>query len=313
MPTNASEILRDDAVTTEDDTVVDPEQRIRYEEPAPGVARVVLARGEFANAQDYPFLSQLNAAMDRAARDPRVKVIVVAADGPHFSSGHDLRDMRPSMDDFPTIGTAANFDADGDEGYMDREREVYLSYCKRWRDIPKPTIAQVQGKVIAGGLMLMWPMDMIVCSDDASFCDPVVALGANGVEYFVHPYEVGTRTAKDMLFTGRAMTATEAFRRGMVQRIFRRDELESATLELACQIAERPSFALALAKRSVNMAQDAMGLDQVLEASFAMHHLLHSHVWRVTGTGVPEGAFDKFREIVKTSGDARGLDDLRDR
>lgn len=285
-------------------------QRVRYEVPAEGVARVVLARPEAANAQDYLMLSELNAALDRAARDSTVRVIVLAADGTHFSSGHDLRDMRPPMDEFPVIGTAANFDAPGDEGYMDREREMYLGYCRRWRDIPKPTIAQVQGKVIAGGLMLMWPMDLIVCADDATFCDPVVALGANGVEYFVHPYELGVRTAKDMLFTGRAMTAREAFRRGMVQRIFPRAELEQATLDLAVHIAQRPSFALGMAKRSANMADEAAGFDQVLEASFAMHHLLHSHVWRTTGTGVPDGAFETFRALVRGDAGTPGLDDL---
>jgi enoyl-CoA hydratase len=286
--------------------------RVRYEEPAEGVARVVLARAEVANAQDYLLLSELNAALDRASRDSAVRVIILAADGKHFSSGHDLRDMNPSMEDFPVVGTSANFDAPGDEGYMDREREIYLGYCRRWRDIPKPTIAQVQGKVIAGGLMLMWPMDLIVCAEDATFCDPVVALGANGVEYFVHPYELGVRAAKDMLFTGRSMTAREAFRRGMVQRMFPVDDLEQATLDLACQIAQRPSFALGMAKRSVNLAQDAMGFDQVLEASFAMHHLLHSHVWRVTGTGVPDGALETFRSLVRADSGTAGLDDLSD-
>src|SRR5262249_8522381 len=120
-------------------------QRIRYEEPADGIARVVLARPEMANAQDYLMLSELNAALDRAARDASVKVIIVAADGKHFSSGHDLSDLSPDMSDFPIVGLSAHFDAPGAEGYMDREREVYLGYCRRWREIPKPTIAQVQG------------------------------------------------------------------------------------------------------------------------------------------------------------------------
>lgn len=274
-------------------------QRIRYEEPRDEVARVVLARPELANAQDYLMLSELNAALDRAAQDPSVKVIVVAADGEHFSSGHDLKDLDPDMSEFPTVGTAAHFDAPGAEGYMDREREVYLGYCKRWRQIPKPTIAQVQGKVIAGGLMLVWPMDLIVCSDDASFCDPVALLGANGVEYFVHPYEVGFRTAKDMLFTGRVLSAEEAHRVGMVQRLFPREQLEDGTLELAEEIAKRPGMTLAMAKRSVNQAQDAMGFDQTLEAAFAMHHLLHNHFLRLYGSMTPPGGGEAVRESMR--------------
>jgi enoyl-CoA hydratase len=277
-------------------------ERVRYEMPVPAVARVVLARPEKANAQDYLMLSELNSALDRAARDPSIKVIVVAADGKHFSSGHDLSDTWPDMTGFPTVGTSANFDAPGAEGWMDREREVYVGYCKRWREIPKPTIAQVQGKVIAGGLMLMWPMDLVVCSDDATFCDPVVMFGANGVEYFVHPYEFGVRLAKDMLFTGRVLTAAEALKIGMVQRVFARDALEADTLELAAEIAMRPSMTLAMTKRSVNLAQDAMGLPQTLEAAFAMHHLLHNHVRNLYGSMTIPGSTDTVRGAMRSSG-----------
>jgi enoyl-CoA hydratase len=276
-------------------------ERVRCETPAPAIARIVLARPEKANAQDYLMLSELNAALDRAARDPSVKVIVVAADGRHFSSGHDLSDTWPDMTRFPTIGTSANYDAPGAEGWMDREREVYLGYCKRWREIPKPTIAQVQGKVIAGGLMLVWPMDLVVCSDDATFCDPVVMFGANGVEYFVHPYEFGFRLAKDMLFTGRVLTAPEALQIGMVQRVFAPDALEEETLGLATEIAKRPSITLAMTKRSVNLAQDAMGLPQTLEAAFAMHHLLHNHVRNLYGSMTIPGSTDAVRGSMRSS------------
>jgi enoyl-CoA hydratase len=275
-------------------------QRVRYETLELGVARVTLARPEKANAQDYLMLSELNTALDDAARDPAVKVIIVAADGKHFSSGHDLGDLWPDMSTIPAVGTAANFDAPGAEGYMDREREVYLGYCRRWREIPKPTIAQVQGRVVAGGLMLMWPMDMIVCSDDATFCDPVLLLGANGVEYFAHPYELGCRLAKDMLFTGRILTAAEAHQVGMVQRVFGRDELTDQTLALATEIAKRPAMVLAMAKRSVNFAQDAMGLQQTLDASFAMHHLLHSHFKGLYGSFTPPGGPEEVRQMLKS-------------
>ncbi len=274
-------------------------ERVRYEVVGADVARVTLARPEKANAQDYLMLSELNTALDDAARDPAIKVIIVAADGKHFSSGHDLGDLWPDMSTFPTVGTAAHFDAPGAEGYMDREREVYLGYCRRWREIPKPTIAQVQGRVVAGGLMLMWPMDMIVCSDDATFCDPVLLLGANGVEYFAHPYEFGCRLAKDMLFTGRSLTATEAHQVGMVQRLFSRENLADETLALAVEIAKRPAMALAMAKRAVNFAQDAMGLQQTLDATFNMHHLLHTHFMGLYGNMTAPGGPEAVRELLR--------------
>ncbi|MEO1059319.1 MAG: enoyl-CoA hydratase, partial [Actinomycetota bacterium] len=202
-------------------------EHIRYDTPADGVGRITLARAEAANAQNYLMLTEINEAFDIAAQDDAVRCIVLAADGKHFSSGHDLAETDQDMATLPTIGTQQHFDAEGVEGYMAREAEMYLGLCWRWRNIAKPTIAQVQGKVIAGGLMLVWPMDLIVCSEEATFSDPVVAFGVNGHEYFTHPYEVGARLAKEMLFTGRAITADEALRAGMVNKVVPRDELEA--------------------------------------------------------------------------------------
>ena len=263
--------------------------RVRYDVPAERVARITLARAEAANAQDYLMLSELNEALDVAARDDEIRVIVLAADGKHFSSGHDLRD-ETDIHDLPTIGVQCHFDADGAEGYMAREAEMYVNLCWRWRNIAKPTIASVQGKVIAGGLMLVWPMDLIVCADDATFSDPVVAFGVNGHEYFVHPYELGGRLAKDMLFTGRAITAEEAERHGMVSRVVPRADLESETIALAAHIAKRPMFGLTLAKQSVNNSLDAMGMYTALQSAFGLHHVGHSHNRLKHGTLVdPEG------------------------
>lgn len=250
---------------------------VRYDSPADRVGRITLARAEAANAQNYLMLSELNEAFDVAAQDESVHCIVLAADGKHFSSGHDLSDLDPDMDALNTIGTQCHFDADGAEGYMAREAEMYVGLCWRWRNIPKPTIASVQGKVIAGGLMLVWPMDLIVCSEEATFSDPVVAFGVNGHEYFTHPYEAGARLAKEMLFTGRAITAEEALRAGMVNKVVPRDELEAATTEMAAHIAKRPMFGLTLAKQSVNNALDAMGMYTALQSAFGLHHVGHSH------------------------------------
>lgn len=264
-------------------------QHIRYENPVDRVARITLARAETANAQDYRMLSELNAAFDRAARDESVRVIVLAADGKHFSSGHDLR-AGTSMDGIEPIGTQCHFDSPGAEGYMATEAEMYVGLCWRWRNIPKPTIAQVQGKVIAGGLMLVWPMDLIVCAEDATFSDPVVAFGVNGHEYFTHPYEVGARLAKEMLFTGRAITAEEALHHGMVTKVVPNADLESATLELASHIARRPMFGLTLAKQSVNNTLDAMGMYTAIQSAFGLHHVGHNHNLRLHDSLVdPEG------------------------
>ena len=271
-------------------------KRVRFDIPTERVGRITLARPEAANAQDYQMLSDLNEAFDCAAQDEQVRVIVLAAEGRHFSSGHDLGALNPDMDAFRTVGTQCHFDAPGAEGYMAREAEMYVGLCWRWRNIPKPTIAQVQGKVIAGGLMLVWPMDLVVCSEDASFSDPVVAFGVNGHEYFVHPYEAGARLAKEMLFTGRAIGAEEAYLRGMVNKVVPRDELESATLEMAAHIAKRPMFGLSLAKQSVNNSLDAQGMYTSIQSAFGLHHVAHSHNMQVHGTLIDPAGLQVVRD-----------------
>ncbi len=253
---------------------------IRYETPADGVARIVLARADARNAQNKKMLYELNDAFDRACQDMQVKVIVLAADGPHFSSGHDLKD-NSQMSEFRTVSTWGGFTAPGAEGYMAQEEEIYLGLCWRWRNVPKPTIAQVQGKVIAGGLMLVWVCDLIIASDDATFADPVVAFGVNGVEYFAHPWEVGVRKAKEMLFTGDPISAADAKSLGMVNQVVARDALESHTLELAKKIALRPGMGLRLAKQSVNQMQDAQGFWTALQAAMSLQQLGHSNNMQV--------------------------------
>jgi enoyl-CoA hydratase len=273
--------------------------RIRYEEPEEGLARIVLARPETRNAQDKRMLYELNDAYDRAAHDDRVRVIILAADGPHFSSGHDLRDLKNPITDFETVGTHGGFSKPGAEGYMSIECEIYLGFCWRWRNIPKPTIAEVQGKVIAGGLMLVWPCDLIVASEDAEFSDPVVAFGVNGHEFFVHPFELGARKAKEMLFTGAAISAAEAHALGMVNQVVPRERLAEATLALARRVASRPTMGLRLAKLAVNHSLEAQGLWNSVQTAFYLHHLGHSHNMQVHGRLVDPAGAEVIRRDAK--------------
>jgi enoyl-CoA hydratase len=261
---------------------------IRYETPVPKVARIWLDRADTRNAQDTRLLYELNDAFDRAAQDDDVSVIVLAAEGPHFSSGHDLRerDGLASMRARQTVGTWCGFGCAGAEAQMSREKEIYVGFSERWRNIPKPTIAAVQGKVIAGGLMLVWPCDIIVAAENAEFIDNTVAMGVCGAEFFHHPWEVGVRRAKEMLYTSDAVTAEDAFRLGMVNHVVALDELQPFALALAEKIAARPLFALKLTKEAVNAAQDNQGRVQAMGTSFALHQLCHSHNQQVHGMAI---------------------------
>ncbi len=252
---------------------------ILYDMPAPHIARITLDRTSTANAQDTRLLYQLNDAFDRAAHDDDVRVIILAANGKHFSSGHDLLEQNyaENMKAFPTVLPLCGFHCAGAESQMAREEEIYIGFCERWRNIPKPTIAAVQGKCIAGGLMLIWPCDIIIASEDALFSDPTVTLGVCGHEYFTHVWEIGARKAKEILFTSDEFTAAQAESWGMVNKVVPRAELASAALDMAVRIARKPAFALKLTKKAINGSLDAQGRDMAMQNAFHLHQLAHTH------------------------------------
>jgi enoyl-CoA hydratase len=273
-------------------------ERIRYEIPAPGVARVTLARADKRNAQDRRMLYEIDSAYAAAMRDDAIKVVILAADGPDFSSGHDLRDTE-DVAGFDTVTGGGGFAEPGQHGHMAVEEEIYLGLCWRWRNLPKPLIAQVQGRVIAGGLMLVWPCDLIIASDDALFSDPVVAFGVNGHEFFVHVWELGARKAKEMLFRGRFLTADECHRLGMINHVVTREELEPFTLGIASEIAQRPAMGLKLAKLAVNASLDAQGQWTAVQTAFALHHVGHANARIVHGSPIDPSGIDVVRDLAK--------------
>ncbi|GGC89876.1 enoyl-CoA hydratase [Chelatococcus reniformis] len=270
-------------------------QSLLYDVPEPGIARITLNRPNTANAQDTQLLYELNDAFNHAAHDDDVRVIVLAANGKHFSAGHDLQesDGHAAMREHKTVAPVCGFGCAGAEAQMAREEEIYLGFSDRWRNIPKPTIAAVQGKCIAGGLMLAWPCDIIIAADDAAFADPVVSFGICGHEYFTHVWEVGLRKAKEMLFTSDEIAAEEALRLGMVNQVVPRAELMEATMTMARKIARKSRFALKLTKLAANGVQDAQGREIALRNAFHLHQLAHTHNLKVFDmlidpTGLPE-------------------------
>jgi len=252
---------------------------VRYERVG-ALAVVTMNRPEYRNAQNSAMTYALDDAFYRAAADPEVKVVVLAGEGDHFSAGHDIG--TPGRDIDKSFHRRAGLWWDhvgrpGAEGRFARESEVYLGMCRRWRELPKPTIAMVQGACIAGGLMLAWACDLIVASDDAFFADPVVRMGIPGVEYFAHPFVMGPRFAKEFLFLGERIDARRALELGMVNRVVPRADLRAEVFRMAERIATMPAFGLALAKKAVNQVEDLMGLQAGLDSVFGLHHLAHAH------------------------------------
>lgn len=261
-------------------------ETVLYEKIDGNIAKVTMNRPDKRNAQNHQMTYDLNAAFDAAIDDNDVKVIILAGAGPHFSGGHDLSGSGPALDTFQRIGCYGGYDLPGAEGAMAVEEEIFLGMCRRWRNLAKPTVAMVQGKAFIGGVMLAFCCDLIIASDDASFTDSALTFGTNGGEYFAHPWELGPRKAKEMLFTSDAVSAQDAHRLGMVNHVVPRDELEEFTLTLVRRMAQKNSFALKLAKECVNQTLDAMGQWTAIQACFALHTLAHSHNRELYGIGV---------------------------
>lgn len=252
---------------------------VRYETVG-ATAVVTMNRPKYRNAQNSAMTYALDDAFYRAAAEPDVKVVVLAGEGDHFSAGHDIgtpeRDIDKSFDRRAGLWWD-HVGRPGAESRFARESEVYLGMCRRWRELPKPTIAMVQGACVAGGLMLAWSCDLIVAAEDAFFADPVVRMGIPGVEYFAHPFVMGPRFAKEFLFLGERVDARRALALGMVNRVVSRADLRAEVLGMAERIAAMPALGLALAKKAVNQVEDLMGLQAGLDSVFGLHHLAHAH------------------------------------
>lgn len=243
------------------------------------VAVLTLNRPQYRNAQNVALLHALDDALFAAVQDEEVGCIVLKANGPHWSAGHDIG--TPGRDIDKAFGRRAttwysHADKPESEATFVREQEAYLGLCRRWRELPKPTIAVVHGACVAGGLMLAWVCDLIVASDDAFFADPVVKMGIPGVEYFAHAHVMGPRKAKEFLFLGERMSAEEALRIGMINKVLPRAELEAEALRMAHKVATMPRLGLALTKMVINQAEDRMGLRDTMDAVYGYHHFAHA-------------------------------------
>ncbi|MDB5818489.1 MAG: menB [Rhizobacter sp.] len=239
------------------------------------VRRIWLNRPAARNAQSQQMLEQLDAAFEEARVDTNTNVVVLAAKGAHFSAGHDLKQAQAERADFTV------------EQRWAYEEKIYFGYCMRIWDFPKPTIAQVQGACVAAGFMLANMCDLMVASDDAFFSDPVtMTMGAAATEVLIHPWVLGLRHAKELLFTGGRMTAAEGKAAGMVNRVTAVDRLDAETMELAQRVAKGPPFAMQILKKSLNRSLDVQGMRQALSAHFDLHQLSHvSEEYRKTKEG----------------------------
>ena len=252
------------------------------------IAWITLNRPDFNNAQNGQMTYALDDAFQKATKDDAVRCIVLAGNGKHFSAGHDIgtpgRDVLKHFDNRLMVPPHVNKPAA--ELLYTREQEQYLGMCRRWRDIPKPTIAMVQGACVAGGLMLAWVCDLIVASEDAFFQDPVNRMGIPGVEYFAHAFELPPRVAMEFLLLGERMSAERAEQFGMVNRIVARDQLRQETAKMAAKLVAQPRLGNWLTKQAVHHVEELRGKRAAMDAQYHMHHFAHAQNDLVAGNSI---------------------------
>ena len=269
------------------DITYETDQPVRYE-VIDSVAWITMNRPQFNNAQNGQMTYALDDAFMRATQDDDVRAIVLAGEGKHFSAGHDIgtpgRDVHHQFENRLMVSRHVNKPAA--ELLYTREQEQYLGMCRRWRDVPKPTIAAVQGACVAGGLMLAWVCDLIVATDDAFFQDPVNRMGIPGVEYFAHAFELPPRIAKEFLLLGERMSASRAEQFGMVNKIVKREDLHGAVSAMAAKLAVQPRLGNWLTKQAINHVEELRGKRTAMDTVFHMHHFAHAQNDLVMGNSI---------------------------
>ncbi len=243
------------------------------------VALVTLNRPERLNAMNATMLRELNAAMDAAEADERVRAIVLAGAGGGFCSGFDLKEQaeaRPSGVGQWRVLLQRDFDA-----------------IMRFWNSPKPTIAAVHGPCLAGGCELALACDITIAAEDAVFGEPELRFGA-GIVVMLLPWLVGPKRAKQLLLTGDdKLPARRAEAIGLVNEVVATGAALARALAIAADLAVIDTMALRETKRAINRSYEIMGMGEALQTALDIDLQIEG-----------EGTADKraFMEIARRDG-----------
>jgi enoyl-CoA hydratase/carnithine racemase len=205
-----------------------------------GIALLTLNRPQSRNSLSEALLAALTQSLAAIAADPQVRVVVIAANGPAFSAGHDMKEM-----------TARRSDADRGRAYFTQLMDQCAAMMQAVVRLPKPVIACVQGTATAAGCQLVASCDLAVASSAAMFATPGVNIGLFcSTPMVALSRNVSRKAAMEMLLTGDMVSAREAQRIGLVNRVVEPGAERAAALELARQIASKSALTLKIGKEA---------------------------------------------------------------
>lgn len=204
------------------------------------VATLILNRPAARNGLSVALLDALHAALRAIAADPAIRCVVIAAEGPAFCAGHDMKEM------------AARFaDPDGGRAFFEDAMARCAAVMQAIPALPQPVIAAVQGLATAAGCQLAAACDLVLAAEEARFRTPGVEIGLFcSTPAVALSRAVPGKAAMEMLLTGEPIDAAEARRIGLVNRIVPAAALRAEAAALAARIAARSAAAVRLGKRA---------------------------------------------------------------
>ncbi|AXI42087.1 enoyl-CoA hydratase [Sulfitobacter sp. SK011] len=245
-----------------------------------GILRLTLNDVGRRNALSEAMLAELGAAFAKAGTNASVRVIILAANGPAFCAGHDLKEM-----------TAGRAGPDGGKAYFTKVMTLCCGVMQAIVNCPKPVIAEVTGIATAAGCQLVASCDLAIAADTAQFSTPGVHIGLFcSTPMVALSRNVNNKHAMEMLLTGDMTPASRAAEIGLVNRVAAADALQDATMEMAARIASKSSMTLATGKRAF-YAQREMPLSEAYD--YASQVMVENMLARDAEEGI--GAFIEKR------------------
>lgn len=248
-----------------------------------GILRLTLNDGRRRNPLSEAMFTELRSAFDQAGTNPDVRVIILAADGPAFSAGHDLKEM-----------TAGRQHEDRGHAYFSLVMEMCSGVMQAIVNCPKPVIAEVDGIATAAGCQLVASCDLAIASENAQFSTPGVHIGLFcSTPMVALSRNVANKYAMEMLLTGDMISAQRASEIGLINRVTAATDLKQTTEQIAAMIASKSSMTLAVGKKAF-YAQREMSLSEAYD--YASYVMVQNMLARDAEEGI--GAFIEKRKPV---------------
>ena len=238
-----------------------------------GIARITLNVPEKLNPVGQVMIDEISYALEDAAEDERVKVVIFKAAGRAFSAGHSLNDFG----NWYGLSPDKKKRKESQEFKLRRDRKMSEFYRKIYTH-PKVTIAQVNGLAVGAGLYLSILREITIAAERATFSHAEMRLGHGGTTYIL-PIEfalIGVKKCRELMLTGEPIDAKEAKEIGMVNRVVPDDKLEEEVMRIAKVICLNPADGIAIGKAHMHLALDAMGIGQAFSSGYILHALFNN-------------------------------------